>query len=1399
MPTHTNNASVTQNQKAHLANAYNELGKELSSSKVRVIGNYTLGKVIGEGAYGKVRLGTHRLTSTRVAIKQIPKAMSSSLTREIHHHRQLHHPHVTQMYEVIATESSIWIVTELCCGGELFDYLVEKGRLSELETRTIFGQLCLAVAYLHEKGIVHRDLKLENVLLDERCRVKLGDFGFTREFERGVLMETFCGTTGYASPEMLQGKKYLGPEVDVWSLGVILYCLLTGTLPFDDDDEAVMRGKVIKGVFEDPEWLSIEARDLIKSILVINTSERFTISQILTHPWFTSRALSFKNDLSSVEQDSAASDHTFHSASSELETSSPATPDDLSSNDPFEHGQTTSADGHAIHRNPSEITLRKLAEDLENDVFLSRPKARQPETVVEEKDGEDEIPLVRTSSNSSAPPTHTLRTPARTKRRSVSSAISETDSPSASKEEITTTPLPQPLASAQEVDFSAMLKTLSPMIFSTPLERELLNELSNLGFDTAQMVHSVLSDACDAAGAAWWMLWRKREMKAPAKGADQFPDLPPPATPSTARKSASKKHRANVGVQTDPASMMNLAPTRSAPQLAFVPATPTVAHAHARPPSPTAPSTPTRSAMLSPTPSSMSMAATGDSARSHPSTPSGSLKEKDREKDTGSKGRKTRAGSVSIMQRATTALEAAGLVKKKSAEVFKEKEEREVADEGKEREKAAHGHGHGHGLTSVVAAKLTKSPPHAKAIRDKEKERERDRDRDKERDDPQRPHTPEMQHPRPQIGSPWVLADHSPSSQSHSHSHSHSHAHSHSRLHIDSPPRSPTRARPLSPRPSPPTPANSPGVGAEGSPSPPPVDINGGSTGSGKGAQRNRASILTAFRLWFNEEGRRYRKGKRKADSVTVSGHGALGGIGIGTPPAMSTSSYRPYAVSGGPSFASGSGSGGANTPITYGMGTAKRRRSGSGGGANYPSASASRGRHRAQRASISSRRSSSVNSRRSSASAQVFTDRESPQILLDSPHIILDSPIISGRYGSHTPNSEIERGEYISSRPSSVRSFSMSGIQRHRKSPSASSAGSATGRFPPRERDRESQRAMSPMQRYHRRAGSGGSSTTTRVIRQAGVSGKRHGRSNSTASSVHSPSSSRPASWYDPGSDIEHQLHNQVYGPRSTSPTQSTPRRGAYASSSAGSTTTFVAQKRQGPFMSPIASHVSLGAGSSSGSSSIGRSSWKKSWGLEPPGWQTRTTTTAHLPVEVLAVSAESGNGYVYRDVISGRHSLNMGDESDWVDEDDWDDLPMFAGGLGQLSATLSVSSESSTSAGRSGVYAGSHHHQQQHSLQTAFAQHVASKEPMLTLAPAPRGHRSSSTGAAAKRMNMPAPQGKRQKSAHSPVERVSPIPMMMEGVPEPRSARRQLPPGRSGPAFRASAIQEEDEGEEE
>ncbi|OJA13903.1 hypothetical protein AZE42_07845, partial [Rhizopogon vesiculosus] len=505
---HKHSGSVTQNHKAQLANAYNELGKELASS-----------------AYGKVRLGTHRLTSTRVAIKQIPKAMSASLTREIHHHRQLHHPHVTQMYEVIATESYIWIVTELCCGGELFDYLAEKGRLSEHESSIIFGQLALAVAYLHDKGIVHRDLKLENVLLDERCRVKLGDFGFTREYDRTVYMETFCGTTGYAAPEMLQGKRYLGPEVDIWSMGVILYCLLTGTLPFDDDDEAAMKEKVIKGRYEDPEWLSTDARDLIRNILDVDPTKRLTIPQILASPWFTSIRpaplpeqdlndipsspspardtfiLPVKSTVNrqtqvnqlSVSPATSTTSESFLSASSNLSPSAPTTPDDTAK-DPFE---ITCSNGSQTTITKAVRSSRRLSKDSMN---------WQPETVIEEELGVENTTRSATGSTTNvdqtpkAPP-YPTRTPARTKRRSVSSTLSDSGSPT----------LDKPLAPLPPQDFASLLSTPAPIIFSTPAERELLNSLSLLGFDTGQIVHSVLSDACDAAGAIWWMLKRMQE------------------------------------------------------------------------------------------------------------------------------------------------------------------------------------------------------------------------------------------------------------------------------------------------------------------------------------------------------------------------------------------------------------------------------------------------------------------------------------------------------------------------------------------------------------------------------------------------------------------------------------------------------------------------------------------------------------------------------------------------------------------------------------------------------------------------------------------------------------------------------------------------------------------------
>jgi len=181
------NDTNTNNRQAELANAYQELGKELGSDRLTVVGGYTLGRIIGEGTYGSVHIATHRLTGTRCAIKKIPKSNAAHLTREIHHHRRLHHPSIVHLHEVLATESHIWLVTELCSGGELFDYLVERGRMLEGEARRLFGELTVAVGWMHKEGVVHRDLKLENVLLDGELKIKLGDLGFAREWQRGRL------------------------------------------------------------------------------------------------------------------------------------------------------------------------------------------------------------------------------------------------------------------------------------------------------------------------------------------------------------------------------------------------------------------------------------------------------------------------------------------------------------------------------------------------------------------------------------------------------------------------------------------------------------------------------------------------------------------------------------------------------------------------------------------------------------------------------------------------------------------------------------------------------------------------------------------------------------------------------------------------------------------------------------------------------------------------------------------------------------------------------------------------------------------------------------------------------------------------------------------------------------
>ncbi|KAJ0349936.1 hypothetical protein KNSL1_004318 [Colletotrichum chrysophilum] len=278
-------------RKAKLARSYQELLDEFANKDLGSVGNYTLGRLIGKGSFGKVYLATHKLTNgSKVVLKSANKG-DSNLAREIHHHRQFVHPHIARLYEVIVTENLVWLVLEYCAGDELYNYLLEHGPLPVHKVQKIFAQLVGAVSYVHQQSCVHRDLKLENILFDKHENVKLVDFGFTREYEgKSNHLQTFCGTICYSAPEMLKGEKYAGEKVDVWSLGVILYALLCGELPFDDDDDNVTRTKILSEEPKFPEHLPLAAIPLIKSLLSKRPLLRPSLPEILSNPFLAEHA-----------------------------------------------------------------------------------------------------------------------------------------------------------------------------------------------------------------------------------------------------------------------------------------------------------------------------------------------------------------------------------------------------------------------------------------------------------------------------------------------------------------------------------------------------------------------------------------------------------------------------------------------------------------------------------------------------------------------------------------------------------------------------------------------------------------------------------------------------------------------------------------------------------------------------------------------------------------------------------------------------------------------------------------------------------------------------------------------------------------------------------------------------
>uniref|UniRef100_A0A3B5AZB9 non-specific serine/threonine protein kinase n=1 Tax=Stegastes partitus TaxID=144197 RepID=A0A3B5AZB9_9TELE len=251
------------------------------------IGNYRLLKTIGKGNFAKVKLARHVLTGKEVGRHYLTQntVCVLQLFREVRIMKMLNHPNIVKLFEVIETEKTLYLVMEYASGGEVFDYLVAHGRMKEKEARAKFRQIVSAVQYCHQKCIVHRDLKAENLLLDADMNIKIADFGFSNEFTLGNKLDTFCGSPPYAAPELFQGKKYDGPEVDVWSLGVILYTLVSGSLPFDGQNLKELRERVLRGKYRIPFYMSTDCENLLKKFLILNPSKRGSLEQIMRDRW----------------------------------------------------------------------------------------------------------------------------------------------------------------------------------------------------------------------------------------------------------------------------------------------------------------------------------------------------------------------------------------------------------------------------------------------------------------------------------------------------------------------------------------------------------------------------------------------------------------------------------------------------------------------------------------------------------------------------------------------------------------------------------------------------------------------------------------------------------------------------------------------------------------------------------------------------------------------------------------------------------------------------------------------------------------------------------------------------------------------------------------------------------
>ena len=266
----------------------------LNQEKPYRVGNYLIKNSLGSGTFGKVKLGIYIPTKEKVAIKIIEKSKMTEkddlvrLEREFEMLAQFNHPNLIMVSEIFESDNNYYTVMDYCEEGELFNYIVKNKYLSEEESAFFYYQLINGLEYIHSLGIVHRDLKPENLLLTKDHILKIIDFGLSNYFKEGQsrYLYTPCGSPCYASPEMVTGNSYDGIMIDVWSTGIILFAMLCGYLPFEDKNNEKLFKKIAECKIEYPEYISEEAKDLMKQIIVPNPKERITINDIKKHNFY---------------------------------------------------------------------------------------------------------------------------------------------------------------------------------------------------------------------------------------------------------------------------------------------------------------------------------------------------------------------------------------------------------------------------------------------------------------------------------------------------------------------------------------------------------------------------------------------------------------------------------------------------------------------------------------------------------------------------------------------------------------------------------------------------------------------------------------------------------------------------------------------------------------------------------------------------------------------------------------------------------------------------------------------------------------------------------------------------------------------------------------------------------